>query len=314
MKQLFSRILLFWSLGMILASVSELFFYPVEIDYWFYWFILLYWLYAYFTFLLLSFYKIKSFAWMFIAASIFWFLIEGWLLGVLYESLPFSLVWTSLAWHTLISWVLFFYIFRKKLISKSYSKALLYNIFLGALLWLWGTYSWNAVEIVWSMEILFEWKSVSEYAFQVIIAYTVFIFGHILYERGITSLSNVSSLELKIVAWVVALSFLAWNAILYFPFSLILLPLIYGCYIALKKSRHLAIDDTIFVPEKISISKYITTLIIPATSILIYAIFFYYKIELEMNALYFTVWWIISVYLFLKFIYASLNYKYALIK
>ncbi len=303
MKLLLSKFLCFTGIWMILASISELLFYEVHIDSGFYILFLLYGLYGYLMLLLISKYDIRNFAWFFITWSIFGFLIEWWLVGILYESLPFSLIWTSLAWHALISIVLFFYFFRKIFLEGSYKKIFLYSVFLWFLLWLWASYSWNAWWELASGEILFEWRTPWIYISQLFFWYTIFLLWHIMYDYCGKSIKHIWAWEEKMIYWLVGLSFLMWNGIIYFPYSLVLIPLVYICYTSLWKSVKLWWDKDILMLQKVPENRYLTSIIIPIIASFVYIWMYAYNIEIEMNAAYFLLWGFLSLYLFFNSLY-----------
>lgn len=302
MKILFQKLAVFIAIWMILSSVWETLFYSVEITWEYILLFVIYGLYWYFMMYLLYYYKISSFAGLFLAASIFWFLLEGGFVGILYEYLPFSLVWTSLAWHTLISVVLFWYYFRKIMLWKSLKKKLLYNSFLWILLWLWGTYSWSASEIWNSWEVVFNWIIPQIYISQIIIWYVLFVFWHMIYERSVKSMQNTSKKEWYIILTLILISYIIWNGILYFPVSLLLPVLIILSVMLLSREKNktnLWISHDIDT-QVIKNNDYFITLMIPIFTGIIYMSFYYYRIELEMNAFYFLTGWIVSIYLFIK--------------
>lgn len=304
MKTYLKKIALFFSIWMILSSVSETMFYQVHITWEYYMFFIIYGLYGYLMISLIHYYKISSFAGLFIAASIFWFLIEGAFVWILYESIPFSFIWTSLAWHALISVLLFWYYFRKIMLWNSLKNKILYNSFLGILLWLWGTYSWSAIETEWGSEILFDWVLPWEYWAQIVIWYVIFVFGHMIYERTIHTIKNIQKKELHIVWWLTLISFLIGNAIIYFPFSLSLPFLILFCLYILRKDTIKSVGITEEIDtRKICSNEYFFTLFIPLFAGIIYFLFFTYKIEIEMNAIYFMTGGLISMYLFSKSVF-----------
>ena len=302
MKILFQKLAVFIAMWMILSSVGETLFYSLDITWEYILLFVIYGLYWYFMMYLLYYYKISSFAGLFLAASIFWFLLEGGFVGILYESLPFSLVWTSLAWHALISVVLFWYYFRKIMLWKSLKKKLLYNSSLWILLWLWGTYSWSASEIWNSWEVVFNWMIPQIYISQIVIWYVLFIFWHMIYERSVKSMQYTSKKEWYIILTWILISYIIWNGILYFPVSLLLPVLIILSVMLLSKEKNktnLWISHDIDT-QVIKNNDYFITLMIPIFAGIIYMSFYYYKIELEMNAFYFLTGWIVSIYLFVK--------------
>ena len=183
----------------------------------------------------------------------------------------------------------------------SLKNKILYNSFLWVLLWLWGTYSWSGREDELSGEVTFDWVVPEEYISQIVIWYVVFVFGHMLYERTVYTMKNINKKELYFIWWVVFLSFVIWNGIIFFLFSLVLLPLIYLCLHYLKKdptSSHIITHEIDI--KNIPCIQYLISLLIPLMAGGVYYLFYLYKIEFEMNVLYFVVGWIISVYLFFK--------------
>lgn len=303
MKYVFSKILVFLSLWIIFSSVSETLFYPVEITYEYPVYFLLYGLYGYGMFTLLQYFKVTNFAAFFIAACVFGFLAEGALIGILYEALLFSLIWTSISWHALITVVLFFYFFRKKLLWGNFKEMIIYNSLLWAFLWLWGSHSWSASEDALG-EVLFNWVAPELYIKQFVFGYLLFILWHLLYDYAAKYVgNNIWNKEFYSIWGLIVITFLIWNGFLYFPISLLLPILIWGCITLLRKTKN---DEVLYIKsieKNITITRYLFTLCIPVFASMVYILFYSYDIALEMNAIYFVFGGIISLYILGKSAY-----------
>ncbi len=104
--------------------------------------------YSFTSYLLLwmiSYFRLNGKYKIFLAGSIFGWIIEGILVFTVYEAIPFSIIWTGMAWHGLITILLGFYA-ADKILRKSFIQSSLFFSAIGLFLGFWATFWWMAEE------------------------------------------------------------------------------------------------------------------------------------------------------------------------
>ncbi len=300
MREVIGKIFLLLSIGAIFVAVSEFWFYPVSGETSSIGIVIAYGLLGYLFLLLLKKYRIHSFSGLFVTAALFGFLVEGIPVPVLYSGLPFTLVWTSLAWHALITVMLGWYWYRIILSSKKWVWITAYNASLGVGLGIWGAYMWNAVESVPAADLTFLWQSPMVYSLQFLFGWLLFTGGHVAYELiGKKSLSQFRSWEIFTLATVSTFCY-AFQLILFFPFALIMVALVAVTIAALRQEKKAHITVSLLQAQQknvIPLWAFAYSILIPIGAVSSYIIFYTYQIELEANALIIitagplAVWW-----------------------
>ncbi|MEJ6395363.1 hypothetical protein V8J82_19030 [Gymnodinialimonas sp. 2305UL16-5] len=134
------------ALGLIVVPISELMFWPVAM-----WrvpgLLAVYGLAALFCMAWTEPLGVRGWIVIVLAGGIFGWLIEGVIVGEAYEAVPFSLIWTPLAWHMLLSVAVGVAILRMALLAQSVWPSLLTFALLGGFAGLWGAYGWTALEV-----------------------------------------------------------------------------------------------------------------------------------------------------------------------
>ncbi len=266
--RIFKNILLVLSTGYIFVYFSEhLFWARVRPDdslgSWFgAW--VAYSLLAYLFLSIVSFFRVKDIWGLFLAGAAFGWLAEGVIVQTTYESLPFSISFTGLAWHALITVWIGWYALKKSLLSSASFSTLKLSAIIGAFYGLWA--------ISWWLEPDGGISSVADFAifsltttFLVIIAYW---------------LANWSASEpFRPGRWVTVL--IAGLFLVYFlfvsvpaaPLAIVVLPFLLGLvYLGLRRNR-MAGADTIMsnsLTGNIPARKYFSLLALPVTGILVY--------------------------------------------
>ena len=86
-------------------------------------------------------FHVRRFAPLFLCGALFGILVEGVITPLVYEAGPFDpvlVVWTSIAWHATLSFVLCWYLFRKWLIRREVRKLAIACAFYGLFLGFWS--------------------------------------------------------------------------------------------------------------------------------------------------------------------------------
>ncbi|MCB9814834.1 hypothetical protein H6784_05500 [Candidatus Nomurabacteria bacterium] len=312
LRSLMAKFFLLLSIGFIFVAISEFWFYQLPSDSGYTEVLLAYGIIGYAFLILLSHYQVWNFKGFFLAAAVFGFLVEGVPVPTLFTILPFTIVWTSLAWHALISVAIFWYYFRIIMTKTVWWRKISFMVALGLFLGAWNTYMWNIVETTGGgatvQKFPTEWFSTTIFADQFLTGFALFLLGHIIFQFAYPKALPILHREKIIVAVIITFFFVAGSLLNMFPFSLTLIPLLLICHLALKKhqqSNDLVNTKTNHITETFSYLKlswldYLYTLLIPIVAIGTYDLMYTYKIEIEMNVLLILTAGPVSVILFLK--------------
>ena len=306
----FKTALIVASFGAVLVSVSEFWFYEVSEEVSSIGVLLAYGLLGYVFLLTLERYHTQTFAGWFVGAALFGFLIEGVVVPVLYSAPPFTIVWTSLAWHALITIWLCWWVFRHIMANQSWYIALGFNALLGLGFGMWNAYMWNAVESE-GAEPLFYWQPTEVFAEQFLFGYVLFLLGHILFAWVYRSRQDSQSYEyygLWLVTWIIAiLTGVASGLWFFWPILPVLVLLCLWSMRAGKKESLFGDSESYSVYEKnqqaIPWWRYSFTLLIPLVAIVVYDLLVTQQIGLEMNFFLIVTAGPISVWWFLRSLY-----------
>lgn len=301
LQSVLQKLALFLGTGAMFVAVSEFWFYQMVDEAGSITVVLFYSVFAYAFIVSAIYFRLHTFAGIFVAAALFGFLIESVLVPVLFSGMPFTIVWTSLAWHALISVMVFWYGYRHLLSRLNPVIKVGYLSLMGAALGLWNSYMWNVVEDG-SEVITYAWIEPGIFFTQFITGYTLFVGGHLLYTYGVRSPLSISRFELGILFWLITAVFVVGYGFSMFPFSLVLPVLVYICYLAFRKQFDETSVSSIFISPlaKIPWQSHIYSVCIPIAAGAVYFLAYTYKFEAEVN-----VWLILtagplSVYWFIK--------------
>ena len=288
MKVVIKKLLLFLSISVIFVTMSELWFYRLPPENNLLEIVFAYGLVGYLFLIILDRFKVYRFAGFFVAAGMFGFLIEGIPVPVLYSLIPFSILWTSLAWHALISIGIGWYWFRQVMTAGSWQKIITYNSALGAGLGIWGGYFWNVVESETGDVTGWLFVSPTVFAEQFMFGWLLFTLGHILF--GLVTKGGISFARLEIwgISIITTVFFLLLQLIPAFPLSLLLPVLVGISVLALRKDRSHAETTPIlhtFTTEHIPLARFLYTLFIPLGAIGIYTLIYSLELKFEANVL-----------------------------
>lgn len=137
----YSRV--FVGLGLIYAALSELLFYPVDMGAFLVELLVWYGLAAIFGVALIARRGGGGVLGFYVSALVLGFVVEGVPVPALYEALPFTIVWTSMAWHGIVSGLVGVYLLRLALLRSTRAGLLACGLF-GLLLGAWAAYFWGA--------------------------------------------------------------------------------------------------------------------------------------------------------------------------
>jgi len=98
--------------------------------------------FAYILFIAIEKFNVSDLWSLFLAGSLFGWWVEGMVIPVLYEALPFSISWTSLGWHPIVDVILGWYIVRRVLHKDFIPYTALLSVSLGGFWGVWATWFW----------------------------------------------------------------------------------------------------------------------------------------------------------------------------
>ncbi|MEL6522947.1 MAG: hypothetical protein AAFQ66_18400 [Pseudomonadota bacterium] len=265
------------ALGLITVVVSEIWFYPVtlpphpEL-------VLVYGLMAFLFAICLARFKVQGLAGLSLAAGLFGFVAEGVPVTELYRSLPFTILWTSLAWHGLITVGLGLILYRRVMARGGWWTALGLNVLFGAALGWWGGYIWNSSGLGWA--------PVESFGAQFLVGYIAFIAGHWLLDR--LAPLGLPSRKREFMIWIgLALAAYAVSPLsAAFPESLVFLLLLALSILGLQAQTgtgRLAILKR-FEQEAIPVRRYAVSLALPIVALPTYLIATLERTLYEANA------------------------------
>ncbi|MBM7066185.1 hypothetical protein [Actibacterium sp. 188UL27-1] len=261
---LLHRVILITALGLITVSFSELWFYPmaltpalVELG-------AVYGLMGLIFAISLARFRVGGIAGLFAAAGLFGFIAEGVPVTELYRSLPFTILWTSLAWHALLTVCVGLILYRRIMARGGWIWAASLNAVIGTGLGIWGGYIWNSSGLGWA--------PVETFGAQFLVGYGAFMLGHFLLDRLAPLHLPSGHHEYQLWLGLAGLAYLLQPLLAAFPVSLAFLPLVGVSIWALHAQRgtgKLAILSRL-ERDRIPLKRYATSLILPATALAAY--------------------------------------------
>ena len=302
LPEIIRKLLIVVGLGGIFVAGSEFWFYPVDEGLSSLITLLAYGVLAYGLVIILSRLKVKDFWGFFLLANLFGFMVEGAIVPYLYSGIPLTIVWTSMAWHALLTVSVGWYLVYVWAAKSVWLQSLFYasvGLFLGG----WNTLLWGATEVEGTQQLVWSWMNPLYFSEQFLFGTLLFIGGHILFRLAQPSSIVFTKIDLLVTALAVG----AWGGLTIvsaLPLSLIIVPLVLVCMYPVWKSRFSA-PELSTVLEKldecpVGIKTYLLMLIIPLFAIPSYWLLYTYQIELEWNALLIVTAGPISLYLFSK--------------
>lgn len=285
-KALLDRFVMVTALGAICVTVSEFWFYEVSEEVGSISILLAYGVLAYLMMAVIQHLRVTSFKGFVLAAALFGFLVEGVPVPVVYSGLPLTIVWTSLAWHALITLGLFWLGLRWLLAHGSAWLCLAYCCVLGAFLGFWNAYMWNA-QGTETGEVVFQWQPFDLFIDQLLFGYLMFLGGHLLFDRAYPKPLVLRRFE-HVALWIFAagLSVLTATAAGLLTVYPTLPVLVLLCLACLWRARPARESDT-FVDRvyrtPVPLWRFVLTGLIPITALLVYAPLTTAEIAFEAN-------------------------------
>jgi hypothetical protein len=224
-------------------------------------------------------FRVRDFWSFFIAAALFGWAVEGILIPVIYEDLPWSIGWPSLGWHVLVDAMLGWYAVRWVLQKNNYFYTTLMAIGLGLFWGVWCTWYW--VEIPPPGE-----EALPPLAAEVFPAYTLTL-GALLIAAYIV-LEKLGAREFK-PSWVEIGLFALWHVFCFVlmasavPVAYFILPSLFAAAFLLLwwNRRHERRPDLFsMLGAPIGWGHYLLLLLMPICAIPVYLLLFHKNIHL----------------------------------
>lgn len=283
------RLLVIPAFGAVLVSFSEFWFYPVTEEVSHVGILVAYGLLGYLFLVVLERFRVSNWAGFIVASALLGFLIEGVPVPVVYSAPPFTIVWTSMAWHGLLTLFVGWVAFKHVMLKGSPWQVIAFGSVLGMGLGLWNSYMWHAVEDESTGSVSFDWEMSGEFAKQCLTGYGLFVSGHAVFERVWGCRFGASRWE-HVALWflcatVAGLVALASGLGHFFP----ILPCLVGlCLWALQRQKREGTWDpgplTPLFTRRIVPRRYLLTPVIPLVAIATYSVCVQAQVGLEMNA------------------------------
>ena len=216
--------------------------------------------------LVVDYFRVKSIWALFLAGAVFGWLTEGIVVQTTYESLPFSISFTGLSWHALISVWVGWYAVRKAIqsgVGATLKVATAIGIFYG----LWAIYWWNEPNEI----------AATPLAFALFAGMTtlLLIVSYMIYDRNMTTFTG--GRKLPIIIGVILLLYFVLIAIPTVPIAAVVLPpLLLIVYVVLRRNRRLEAQDgsLMTLTEAPPLKNYLAVLAIPIIAVMIYSVAF----------------------------------------
>jgi hypothetical protein len=225
---------------------------------------------------MITYFKIANRWALFLAGAAFGWLAEGIVVQTTYESLPFSISWTGLAWHALITIWVGWYALRQQLTSHASFGTLKLALGIGICYGLWA--------IAWWLEPDGGVATLVEFATFVLTTSTLVIAAHWLTNWSASEPFTPNRWVTGIVYGMFILYFL-FISIPAVPIAAIVLPLLLRLvYFGLQRNRKIERNDSLLAVTRTGNTNplnYLSLFAIPFTAILIYAIALTLKLQLE---------------------------------
>jgi hypothetical protein len=190
--------------------------------------ILIYSLMAYLLFSLIEHFQIRSFPALFLTGAAYGWMLEGMVVATLYESMPFSISFTALAWHAPVDVVLGLYWLPHRLAEGKPGKNALYFSTLGLTWGLW---------VLWPITDLGLIQSPAKFSLFSMIASFPLLPAYWLLGQWSSKPFQPSRWLLIPIGLLLSFSYL-FNAVIPFPLGALLLPLLLSlCCWALSRHR-----------------------------------------------------------------------------
>lgn len=221
---------------------------------------------TYCMFMVLQHFRVNTLAGVLLGGAVFGWITEGIVAMTVFGAggipPPFSLSWTGLGWHMLISVGLFMW-WNRILMAKSFIRSLLFSVIAGVV---WGFWS-----MTWFLETPPIVNTVGWYALHAFGVTLLMIVGHLLMSRQVSTF-NAPEIERGIILGIVALYFCFVTVPTVTIFA-VLIPLLgFLLYIPLRRNQawYEEVSMITTITQKVPVVNILTLLAMPLMATIMY--------------------------------------------
>lgn len=187
-----------------------------------------YGLFAYPMLIAIGYFRVSNWSGLILAASLYGLAAEALVVPVVYEGIPYSIVWTSLSWHTLIDVYLGWFIMRRALRARSIWPGAMTMVLAGIGWGIWATWYWaDAPNLILTQ---------GEFAAYSALTSLALLLGIILADRAPVTTFRATKLEITLVALISAALF-GLMGFAFIPLPALILAVVAGILWALQKNK-----------------------------------------------------------------------------
>lgn len=228
-------------------------------------FTLFYTLFAYALLGSLHWFSVRTITDLFLVGALVGWAIEGIVIPLVYEAVPISIVWPSVAWHSLVDVLLGWYLLRRLMRSETGWRPLAAFTLVGIVWGAWATWLWTDPEVLQPLD-------PGTFAAYATATSTLWIGGMALVDQAGTTSLRVTGWEARVwfvVAGASAL-FMAASAL---PLSLAIVPFVWLTVRALRRPTDTTSDELVtHLTARPAWTRYLATAATPLSAITIYTL------------------------------------------
>lgn len=229
--------------------------------------ILFYAIFAYFLLGGLYWFSVRTSTDLFLIGALVGWATEGIIIPVVYEAVPISIIWPSVAWHSLVDVLLGWYLIRRVMrLNRPHYSIIMFTL-LGAIWGAWVTWFWADPE---GLQPLVP----ADFTFFAFLTATIWALGMLLVDYAGTTTFRIGRWEGRLVfAFSGVMALLMAGTM--FPFSLVIIPFIWLTVRALRRPRNVSSKPiAVYLTPKPAWWQYPLTLLMPLTASMIYPLFY----------------------------------------
>lgn len=230
-------------------------------------FVLFYTLFAYALLGSLQWFSVRTITDLFLVGALVGWAIEGIVIPLVYEAVPVSIVWPSVAWHSLVDVLLGWYLLRRLMRSDRAWHAVVASALAGIAWGAWATWLWTDPEVGQAL-------TPGTFAAYATTTSTLWIVGMVLVDQAGTTSLRVSRWEARIwfvVAGASAL-FMAASAL---PLSLAIVPFVWLTIRALRRPTDTTGEELVtHLTGRPPWPRYLAAAVTPLSAVVVYALLY----------------------------------------
>ncbi|MFP4311112.1 MAG: hypothetical protein ACLFS9_03915 [Nitriliruptoraceae bacterium] len=230
-------------------------------------FVLFYTLFAYALLGSLQWFSVRTITDLFLVGALVGWAIEGIIIPLVYEAVPVSIVWPSVAWHSLVDVLLGWYLLRRLMRSDRGWRAVVAFALAGIAWGAWATWLWTDPERLQPLE-------PGAFAAYAATTSTLWILGMALVDQAGTTSLRVSRWEAR--TWLVlggaSAVFMAASAL---PLSLAIVPFLWLTIRALRRPTDTIGEELVtHLTARPPWPRYLAAAVTPTAAIAVYALLY----------------------------------------